>query len=331
MILARQLIAKRKRVPFPYIKRPIMSNILLKRVDNPSITDNLLIQVIRKIAESTFDVPDDHRKLSKNGIKYLLCTAAVCHLGSLKTAQLMTSESYEQTQTIHVLNHLLTATAFLGSLERLDALVSKGALVNSVSDYFGTPLQAAARRGHREMVMHLLKQGADVNCLCGDDVLFRSEAYREEGTALRSATRRNHDSIVRLLLDPVHGLKTSGADYENAIMDASYAGHTEMVRLLLERGNFTNRLKLQYEIFWSACRYGHTQLVQIMLDEGLDVNATQLGGSRALESAAYYGHASIVFLLFENGADLKYDGNEWHAIHAAASNGHQEIVQILLD
>ena len=262
VILARQLIAKRKRVPFPYIKRPIMSKLLLKRVDNPSINDDLLILAIRELAQTTFDIPEEELKLSKNGVKNFLCTAAICHLGSLKTEQLMTSESYEQTQTIHVLDHLLTATALLGSLERLDDLLSKGALVNSVSEYFGTPLQAAARRGHQKMVLHLLKQGADVNCLCGDDVLFRSEAYREEGTTLRSATRRNHYSIVELLLKPVHGLKTSGADYENAIMDAAYAGHTEMVRLLLERGTFTNQLKLQYGIFWSACRYGHTQLVQ---------------------------------------------------------------------
>ena len=102
----------------------------------------------------------------------------------------------------------------------------------------------------------MLKQGADVNLLCGDDVLFRSEAYCEEGTALRSATRRNHDSVVRLL-NPVHNLETSGVDYENAVLDAAYAGHTEMVRLLLEWGRFTNQLKLQYEILWSACRYGH--------------------------------------------------------------------------
>ena len=331
VILARQLIAKRKRVLFPYIRRPIMSKLLLRRVDNPSINNNLLILVIREIAELTFDIPDEDLKLSKSSIKSLLCAAAVCHLGSLKTAQLMASESYEQRQTIHVLNHLLTATVLLGSLERLDVLLLKGAPVNSVSEYFGTPLQAAAGQGHQEMILHLLQQGADVNCLCGDDVLSRSEAYREEGTALRSAARRNHDSVVRLLLNPTHNLKTSGADYENAIMDAAYAGHTEMVRLLLGRGSFANILELQYEIFWSACRYGHIQLVQIMLDEGLDVNATKLGGSRALESAAYYGHVSIVSLLLENGADLNYDGNEWHAIHAVASNGHQELVQMLLD
>ena len=117
MILARQLIVKRKRVPFPYIRRPIMSKLLLKRVHDPSINDNLLILVIREIPELTFDIPDEDLKQSKNGIKYLLCTAAVCHLGSLKIAQSMASESYEQTQMIHILNHLLTATAWLGSLE----------------------------------------------------------------------------------------------------------------------------------------------------------------------------------------------------------------------
>ena len=331
VILARQLIAERKRIPFPYIRRPIMSKLLLKRVENPSVNDNLLILVIREIAKLTFNVPHEDQKLSIYYINHLLCTKAVCHLGSLKTAQLMASESHEQNPKILILHHFVTATALLGSLDTLDKLLSKGAPINTISEYFGTPLQAAAGRGYQEMVLHLLKQGADLNCLCGDDVLFRAEAYREEGTALRSATQRNHDSVVRLLLDPVHNLKISGVDYENAIMDAAYAGHTDMVRLLLKKGSFTNQRELHYEIFWSACRYGHIQLVKIMLDEGLDVNATQLGGSRALESAAYHGHASIVSLLFQNGADLNYDGNELHAIHAAASNGHQEVVQILLD
>ena len=38
------------------------------------------------------------------------------------------------------------------------------------------------------MISHLLKYGAAVSCLCGDDVFFRPMASREKGTALRSKT-----------------------------------------------------------------------------------------------------------------------------------------------
>ncbi|KAK4697503.1 hypothetical protein P7C71_g600, partial [Lecanoromycetidae sp. Uapishka_2] len=243
----------------------------------------------------------------------------------------MTPGSKEHTPAPDDHHALLIGTALVGQPKSLENLLPKNADVNTVSRYFGSLLQAAAARGSHEMVQSLLEHGADVNAVCGDDVLFRRENFREEGTALRSASRRDHRQIVQLLLDPVYKLKSSGVEYENAIMDAVHAGHTEMVELLLERGTFADLPRLQYEILWNACRFGFPRLVQIMLDEGLDVNATEVGGSRALECAAYHGHASIVFLLFEQGANLNYEGSGWHAIQGAASHGHQDVVQILLD
>lgn len=314
VILARQLIAERKGVPFPYIRKPIMTKLLLKRVENPRIDENPLILAIRRTAESINGTYRQHIDLPKDGVKYILCTAAVNHLGSRRTAQLMASSCQGQIQATHDPNDLVTAAALLGSLEALEILLSKGAEVSSVSKYFGTPLQAAAAQGHHETALCLLEQGADIDYV-----------------ALRSASRRDHKPVVRLLLDPVYNLKSSGADYENAIMDAAHAGHTDMVKCLFERGSFTNISNLQYEVLWTACRFGYLRIVQIMLDQGLDVNATKIGGSRALESAAYYGHVPVVSLLFEKGADLQYEGNEWHAVHAAASNGHEEVVQMLLD
>lgn len=167
--------------------------------------------------------------------------------------------------------------------------------------------------------------------VCGDDVLYLRENNRKEGTALRSASRRDYKQVVRLLLDPVYKLNSSGVDYENAVMDAVRADHVDMVGLLLKSGTVTNLLRLQYKILWTACRLGFARLVQNMLDEGIDVNATDIGGPRALEYAASSGHAPIVSLLFEQGADLKYEGSERHAIQAAACHGYQEVVQILLD
>ena len=300
-----------------------MSRLVLNRVENPCLKIDPLATTIRHTVEAMIEFYNG--KLSKHKLNYLLCTAAVCHLGSRRTAQLMASESYKPTRTADGPINLLTLTALLGSLEILDILLSKGAQLKCVSKYFGTPLQAAAGQGHYEMVLHLLKHAADVNYVGGDDVLWKREAFMEKGTALRSAARRNHGSIVRLLLDPTHNLKTSGADYEYAIMDAVYAGHTEIVKLLLESCTFPDRLNLRYRILWAACRFGHIQLVQTMLDKGLEVN------SLALEYAVCYGHGSIVSLLLDNsGADRDYSAIRFHAIRAAASNGHQESLQMLL-
>lgn len=170
------------------------------------------------------------------------------------------------------------------------------------------------------MVLHLLKHAANVNYACGDD-----------GTALGSASQRNHESVVRSLLDPAHNLKSSGVYYENAMLDAARSGHAEIVRLLLEKGTFARKLSLQYEVLWAACRFGHVQLVQIMLDEGLEAKIQWLEGSLALEFAACYGHRLIVSLLLDEGIILNYKGIRCNAIYAAASNGHEDIVQMLLD
>lgn len=297
-----------------------MSRLLQKRVEAPTIKDSLLVLAIRHTVDSIIDIYHEYANLSKDEFYYVLCTAAVYHLGSLETAELMASESYQPTQAACDPSDLLTAAALLGSLEILDMLLFKGAQVNSASKYFGTPLKAAAGQGQHEMVLNLLKHAANVNYACGDD-----------GTALRSASRRNHESVVQSLLDPAHNLKRSGVDYENAILDAARSGHTNIVRLLLGKGTFADKLSLQYEVLWAACIFGHVQLVQIMLDEGLEAKIRRLEGSQALEFAACNGHGLIVSLLLDKGACLDYKGIRFHAIHAAASNGHQKIVQMLLD
>ena len=65
-----------------------------------------------------------------------------------------------------------------------------------------------------------------------------------------------------------------------------------------------------------------------MFNDGIDVTATRIGCSHALDSAAYYDHAFIKSSILENGTNLGYGGTESHAIYAAASDGYREIVQV---
>ena len=329
IILSRLLIAERKRIPFPYIQRPLMSGLLLRNFDNSRFDDNPLMSALRRIAESIISIfHGKHIELPKEGIKSILCTAAVNHLGSRGAGHLMALQSYGQTQTTHGTDDLLTAAALLGNIKVLEAVLFTGVEITSVSKYLGTPLQAAAAQGHLEMVLYLLKRGVDGNYVCGDDVLFGRESFSDKGTALRSASRRDRRMIVRILLWPAYNLKCSGTDYENAVIDAAYAGHTDMVKFLLEMGTFPYKSKMLYEILETACRFGHIRLVSNMLAEGLNI---QGGGSRALESAAHFGHGQVVRLLSKKGCNPSYDYIHHSAIHAAARNGHQEIVQMLLD
>lgn len=116
-----------------------MTRLLLKRVEKRTIKDSLLVLAIRHTVESIINNYHEYAKLSKDEFYYILCTAAVCHLGSPETAKLMASEFHQPTQAACDPIDLLTAAALLGSLEVVDMLLTKGAQVNSASKYFGTP------------------------------------------------------------------------------------------------------------------------------------------------------------------------------------------------
>lgn len=195
-----------------------MAKMLLKRVINPTIDGGPLKSTIRRIATSIAGTYQQKKDTSEDRLMRALYTAAANHLGSHAIGQLIASEPERQTQATDDLNHLLFAAAMLGSLTTLEVMLSRGARVNSASEYFGSPLQAAAVHGHHDMVLYLLERGANVNYVCNV----------RRGTALRSASRRNSTSVVRLLLDPLYGLKTSGLDYHNAVKDAAHGGEVSI-------------------------------------------------------------------------------------------------------
>jgi ankyrin repeat protein len=68
------------------------------------------------------------------------------------------------------------------------AVLAEGAEVNSRNDSGKTPLHAAARQGHQEVVTLLIANGADV------------DAKTEKGeTAISLANKKGHTEIVEML------------------------------------------------------------------------------------------------------------------------------------
>ena len=95
-----------------------------------------------------------------------------------------------------------------------------------------------------------------------------------------------------------------------SMMDASYNGHIEIVKLMLDHG--ANSFNTSMEC---ASRNGHIEIVKLILDHGA-VNSTK-SNSRLLDashpisfdfntsmrSASYYGHIEIVKLMLDHGAN----------------------------
>ena len=87
------------------------------------------------------------------------------------------------------------------------------------------------------------------------------------------------------------------------LMLASYNGHLETARLLLERGgdpelgNDRGQLPLA-----GAAFKGDTEMARLLLDHGADVNGQSPDGKTALMFAAMFNRIEIIDLLLEKGA-----------------------------
>lgn len=305
-----------------------MAKLLLLRLNSAPYEAVPHLYTINRIAKTVQKLYTDQIYKPQSRITEDLLSAAVFHLGPLITAGMMISDSSRCTIELSCTDssHILAAAAFLGKLDVVASLLSKGMDVDKNSSYFGFPLRAAAERGQVEVVRLLLAHGANVNNTGG-----LALNYHGEDTALRAASRRGDDTIVSLLSEPIYGLRAGGVAYHNALLDATRHGHVNLVNDMLYRYDFVNRKGLQSEILLVAARIGHFQLVQTMLDDGVDVNYTNIEDVHVLTEAAIGGHALVVSLLLENGALFNSNGHDSGAINRAAKYGHKDVVRVLLD
>ncbi|KAN0133356.1 Ankyrin repeat-containing domain protein [Lactarius tabidus] len=110
-----------------------------------------------------------------------------------------------------------------GGLEIAKTLIKYGADVNSRDSFGWTPLHAAARYGHTDVVQLLLDDGADIN------------ATQWEGlTALHLASVNGRFEVVQLLLDQGANVHPRDAYGKTASHYASIYGRQTIVQLLSE-------------------------------------------------------------------------------------------------
>ncbi|CAJ2508471.1 Uu.00g134970.m01.CDS01 [Anthostomella pinea] len=248
----------------------------------------------------------------------------------------------------------LSGLIVLGDLARAMALLQDTspalADVNAESPYFGRPLQIAAAWGHRDIVHYLLDHGVDphVGGYAEDNiwdpqanvgVQLAFQKRSSAGSALSAAARGGHEDIARLLLARGEGLSPRGKEFARAVLAATIGGHTHLINLLLQSAatSLSDCPKLREEMLWTAAMSSQSEVVQLLLDDGAEVNAAPYPDSRGhgctLSIASRKGNIAMVRLLLSCGADvnLKHERGSHDPIKVAAFNGHQEVVQLLLE
>eukprot|EP00397_Hematodinium_sp_SG-2012_P014559 GEMP01014803.1.p1 GENE.GEMP01014803.1~~GEMP01014803.1.p1 ORF type:complete len:314 (+),score=57.01 GEMP01014803.1:154-1095(+) len=199
------------------------------------------------------------------------------------------------TGAYHVSSPLMLAsgggTTFCSNADLVEILLEYGANVNFLgSDSCGdtTALSRACCCGYKDIVLILLKNGADVN-----QVLHGGHGP----TALAECTVVGHKDVVEILLK-------NGADAnietgkDLPLVKACYYGRKDIGQLLLENGaEPTPETLLQ-----ATCR-GWTDLVQMMLDRGVEVHP------EALDTAREKGHDDVVQVLRKHSERARDEEN----------------------
>ncbi|KAI6766040.1 hypothetical protein HG530_007110 [Fusarium avenaceum] len=197
------------------------------------------------------------------------------------------------------------------------------------------PLALAAYHGHVELVKLLLDHGGGLTISIAGDNGYTI-------LHLLSAAGAN-DEMMRLLLGSVTKscLSMVSDDGNTPLHNASYSGHVNIVRLILEyeaqnvqlllqvRGNY-----LQTPLFCAAIS-GHHEVVKELLKNGAETTLAipEMDGYAPLCIASCLGHGDIVERLLAYGAAktiaVTSSGGST-PLFVASTNGHTRVVKQLL-
>ena len=92
----------------------------------------------------------------------------------------------------------------------------------------------------------------------------------------------------------------------NALMEAAYNGHIEIVKLLIVKDANVNSKTISGETaLMFASISGHLIIVEFLLNQGADVNAKDIWDETALLCSTAMGHIEVVECLLNSGADIQ--------------------------
>lgn len=153
------------------------------------------------------------------------------------------------------------------------------------------------------------------------------------GTVLQSATFHGHADVVRTLLEWGVNVNTDLGFYGTAFDAARLIQRDDIAQMLLDNGAVGSPDdKVFGNALVTASKVAHTKIMRRLLDNRIDATISAEYFDKALAGAAANGHVRIVQMLLEGGVDTvmrKWDLDS--AIDAALGGSHEQIVQMLCE
>lgn len=206
----------------------------------------------------------------------------------------------------------------LGDAANVTSVLEAGFSPNLLDSGGQSPLIVATEKGHGSVVDLLLTFRADPN-------VYRTDNYDyERSTALLIASRAGHSELVRRLVEAaanVHAVERGGV---TALAEASEGGHAEVVRqLIAARADATGIISPGTNYMsplMHASVHGHPAVVEVLSSAGVDLDTIDgYNHWTALTSAAHAGHLEVVELLWLLGASVNAaDGMDRAALDIAS-------------
>jgi ankyrin repeat protein len=211
----------------------------------------------------------------------------------------------------------------LANVAMVDARCRDGS-VGARSDNQRTALHLAAARGHVDVTKLLMEGGADVNALgCGD-------------TPFLVAVRNGHFDLMKTLVGFGANQEVSGFDGEPPLRLAAAHGNTEIVQLLLDEGaDKEAKDDLGRTALMVAVEKGNLGAARCLIKAGAKAellpSAKGHNTPKSLCWAAKQGDTELVRKLVDIGADMDERDGSWTPLHLAVVEGHDRVVQILVE
>ncbi len=178
----------------------------------------------------------------------------------------------------------------------LGALVALGLSVAVAAQQAGTPVADAAKRGDREAVRTLLKQGSDVNAPHADGMTpLHWAAERGEATMA--------DALIYAGANPAAVTRLGGY---TPLHLAARSGSAPVVKALLKAGASVSKATDSGAVaLHLAAGSGNADAVTALLDAGANVNAREnVNNQTPLIFAVAQGHVDAMKVLITRGADV---------------------------
>ena len=222
-------------------------------------------------------------------------------------------------------NDLVSAAALSGHSEITELLIEHGADVNAKGILGITPLMCAAEKGDAAMVWVLIAAAKRNDQTAVIELLKKAGAVEPAPSAQRRGSLKvpNRSELQEMI---------ASSDYNADLIDASLAGDTARVNLLLEGGaDVKTKGLFGMTALMHAAQNGRAETSKALISWGADPNATNEFGMTPLMFAAKEGHADVVKVLIDSGADFNAQEQIAHqtALMLAERAGHAEIVEIL--